>query len=366
MPVRMKDIARDLGVSAITVSKVLRNVGEIGEETRRRILNRVKELDYQPNPAARSLATGRTFMMGLVVPDLVHPFFAQVAKGASRVLREQNYGLVISSSEQDPDLEKNEIRQMLARRLDVLLIASAQCRVESFRRIEQQQKQYVLIDRKFGGLAAHFVGTDDLALGRIATEHLIETGCRRIAHLGGRDISTAMGRLQGYREALADRGLSVRPEYIHSRAHTDNDADAMGYEGMKILLELNPRPDGVFCYNDPMAMGAMEAVLEIGLRIPEDIAIIGCGNVKYARMLRVPLSSVDQNSQALGEQAAKLALEIATTKKSVRPKTILLPPSLIARESTMRKPTVGLNRERCGAIAWSEDFLRSANHLRQT
>ena len=335
MPVRMKDIARDLGVSVVTVSKVLRNVPEIGEETRRRVLKRMKELDYQPNQAARSLATGRAFMMGLIVPDLVHPFFAQVAKGASRIFREQHYGLVISSSEQDPDLEKEEIQQMLGRRLDVLLIASAQWRVESFRRIEAQQKHYILIDRRFEGLAANFVGTDDVMAGKIATEHLIENGYRRIAHLGGTDISTAMDRLRGYQQALADNRLPAPAEYIHRRAHSDDEGDAAGYEGMKALLDLNPRPDAVFCYNDPMAMGAMEAALDAGLRVPDDLAIVGCGNVKYARMLRVPLSSVDQDSEGLGEQAAGLALELAKAKNALRPKTILLPPTLVVRESTV-------------------------------
>jgi len=335
VPVRMKDIARDLGVSVVTVSKVLRNVPEIGEETRRRVLKRMKELDYQPNQAARSLATGRAFMMGLIVPDLVHPFFAQVAKGASRIFREQHYGLVISSSEQDPDLEKEEIQQMLGRRLNVLLIASAQWRVESFRRIEAQQKHYILIDRRFEGLAANFVGTDDVMAGKIATEHLIENGYRRIAHLGGTDISTAMDRLRGYQQALADNRLPAPAEYIHRRAHSDDEGDAAGHEGMKALLDLNPRPDAVFCYNDPMAMGAMEAALDAGLRVPDDLAIVGCGNVKYARMLRVPLSSVDQDSEGLGEQAAGLALELAKAKNALRPKTILLPPTLVVRESTV-------------------------------
>src|ERR1051326_8060623 len=106
MAVRMKDIARELGVSVVTVSKVLRNIPEVGDETRRRVLKRMEELDYRPNHAARSLATGRAMMMGLIVPDLVHPFFAQVAKGASRAFRKRGYGLVIASSEQDADLEK--------------------------------------------------------------------------------------------------------------------------------------------------------------------------------------------------------------------------------------------------------------------
>jgi LacI family transcriptional regulator len=332
----MKDIARDLGVSVVTVSKVLRNVPEIGEETRRRVLKRMKELDYQPNQAARSLATGRSLMIGLIVPDLVHPFFAQVARGASRVFRKQHYGLMISSSEQDAELEKEEIQQMLARRLDVLLIASAQWTVESFRRIESQQKQYILIDRRFEGLAANFVGTDDVMAGKLATQHLIDKGCKRIAHLGGADISTALDRLRGYREALVENGRPVPSEYILSQAHSDDKGDLAGHEAMKALLSLDQPPDGVFCYNDPMAMGAMEAVIGAGLRIPQDLAIIGCGDVTYARMLRVPLSSISQDSEGLGEKAAMLALELASAKTAMRPKSIIVSPTLVARESTMR------------------------------
>jgi LacI family transcriptional regulator len=331
----MKDIARELGVSVVTVSKVLRNIPEVGDETRRRVLKRMEELDYRPNHAARSLATGRAMMMGLIVPDLVHPFFAQVAKGASRAFRKHGYALVISSSEQDPDLEREEIGQMLARRLDVLLIASAQWRVESFRAIEAQKRQYVLIDRRFDGLSTHFVGTDDLEIGKIATEHLIRTGRRRVAHIGGTDISTALDRFRGYRNALMQNGLLEAPEYVISRSHADDAGDKAGYDAMNSLLALKPRPDAVFCYNDPMAMGAMEAILDAGLHIPQDVAIIGCGNVKYSRMLRVPLSSIDQDSEGMGEQAAALALEIAGSKISVRPKTILLRPSLIARASTV-------------------------------
>jgi len=331
----MKDIARDLGVSVVTVSKVLRNVPEVGDETRRRVLKRMQELDYRPNHAARSLATGRAMMMGLIVPDLVHPFFAQVAKGASGALRKEGYALVISSSEQDPDLEREEIGQMLARRLDVLLIASAQWRVDSFRAIEAQKRQYVLIDRRFDGLSTHFVGTDDFEVGRLATEHLIQTGHSRIAHIGGTDISTALDRFRGYRNALMQHRLPEPPEYVVSRSHADDAGDKAGYDAMTHLLALKPPPDAVFCYNDPMAMGAMEAVLDAGLEIPRDVAIIGCGNVKYSRMLRVPLSSIDQNSEGMGEQAAALALEIAGSKTLVRPKTILQRPALVARASTV-------------------------------
>jgi LacI family transcriptional regulator len=335
--VRLKDIARDLGLSVVTVSKVLRNHDDIGAETRERVLKRIKELNYQPNPAARALVTGRSHLVGLVVPDLVHPFFAQVAKGISGVLRNNGYGLVLASSEEDPDLERQEIQQMLARRLDVLLIASAQWTVESFRRIEEHQRPYVLMDRKFVGLAANFVGTDDIAVGTMATRHLVEAGCKNIAFIGGEHISTAVDRLEGYRFVTAQAGMPWRQDYVICRSHSDDSGDLTGYEAMMQLLQRTPRPDGVFCYNDPMAMGAMKAILESNLRIPDDIALVGAGNTHYSPTLRVPLTTVDQESEKLGAASAELALALVQAKGSVRPKQILTEPKLIVRESSLRR-----------------------------
>jgi LacI family transcriptional regulator len=333
---RLKDIARDLGVSVITVSKVLRNHEDISTETRDRVLKRIKELNYQPNLAARALVTGRSHLAGLIVPDLVHPFFAELAKGISAVLRSKGYGLIITSSEEDVDLEKWEIGQMLARRLDVLLIASTQWTVQSFRKIEEQQRPYVLVDRKFSGLAANFVGTDDLAIGRLTTQHLIENGCKRIAYIGGEHVSTAIERLEGYRSALAGAGLPVFNDYVLCRPHFDDAGDVTGYNAAKELLALAARPDGIFCHNDPIAMGAMNAILDAGLHIPEDICIIGAGNVRYANALRVPLSSVDQDSGLLGARAAELALSLVQSKTTPRPKQIIIPPRLVVRQSSAR------------------------------
>jgi LacI family transcriptional regulator len=337
MPVRLKDIARDLGVSVVTVSKVLRNHADIGDETRDRVRKRMRELNYQPNLAARTLVTGRTFSMGLVVPDLVHPFFAVVATGISRVLRGRGYGLVISCSEEDSELEQQEIEQLLARRVDALLIASAQLTLESFRRIEEHKTRYVLLDRQFAGLPANFVGVDDVAVGSMATGHLVDIGCRALAHIGGAGVSTSIGRREGFRRTLAARGLPLLDSYIVARALGDNAGDLSGYAAMKKLLRLDPRPDGVFCHNDPTAMGAMNAILDAGLRIPEDIAVVGCGNVRYADSLRVPLSSVDQDSETIGERAANLALGLLESKLPARPQTILVEPKLVIRASTARR-----------------------------
>ena len=338
MTVRMKDIANDLGLSVVTISKVLRHHPDIAEETRKRVLRRVKELDYQPNVLARSLVTGRSYLIGLVVPDLLHPFFAEVAKALSTVVRQRGYSVIISSSEEDADLEAREIHQMVARQLDALVIASSSNETAAFEKLNRQGQPYVLVDREFPGLAANFVGIDDEAAGRIATEHLVDQGCRTIAHIRGRDNSTGIRRFEGYKQALQRRGLHYSESNVVERQNVDSESTRHGAEAMRLLLDQESRPDGVFCYNDPLAIGAMNAILESGLRIPEDIAIIGCGNLHYDNSLRVPLSSVDQHSQMIGERAAKILLHMIESKGRPQARSVILDPSLVVRASTLRRP----------------------------
>lgn len=338
MSTRMKDIAKDLGVSAITISKVLRNHPDVGDKTRERVLARVKELDYRPNLAARSLVTGRTYLVGLVVPDLLHPFFAEIAKSLSDVLRESGYYLIVSSSEEDPNLEEQEINQLLARRLDTLIIASCRSTVDVFFRIEKQETPYVLIDRSLPGLSANFVGVDDEAVGMLATGHLIDIGCKRIAHIRGPEISPSIRRMEGYKKALVQANLKVTDDYIITLRKGDVGTKQRGAEATSQLLSLKPRPDAVFCFNDPLAMGAMNYALDHGLRIPEDIAVIGCGNLHYDDSLRVPLSSIDQQSRRIGEEAARLTLGILNSKVPPKPESVVLQPELIVRGSTQRRP----------------------------
>jgi LacI family transcriptional regulator len=338
MSTRMKDIARDLGVSVITVSKVLRNHPDIGGETRERVLARVKELDYRPNLAARSLVTGRTYLAGLVVPDLLHPFFAEIAKSLSDALRESGYYLIVSSSDEDPDLEEQEINQLLARRLDTLIIASCRSTVELFFRIEKQKIPYVLVDRTFSQLSANFIGVDDEAVGMLATKHLIDVGCKRIAHIRGPQTSPGIGRVKGYRRALRQSGLKVIDDYITPEHKGDVDTKKGGAEAMRQLLNLKPRPDGVFCFNDPLAMGAMNCALDQGVRIPHDIAVIGCGNLHYDDALSVPLSSINQHTRRIGKEAARIALGILNSKMPPKAESVVLQPELIVRRSTQRHP----------------------------
>jgi len=332
----MKDIARDLGVSVITISKVLRNHPDIGDETRERVLARVKELDYRPNLAARSLATGRTYLVGLVVPSLLHPFFAEIAKSLSDVLTKNSYYLVLSSSDEDPELEEREINQLLARRLDILIIASCRSSVELFFRIERLKTPYILIDRSLPGLSANFVGVDDEAVGMLATRHLVDIGCQKIAHIRGPETSPGRGRLEGYKRALSQRGMKIDERYIIPELKGDIDAAQRGAKAMEQLLRLTPKPDGIFCFNDPLAIGVMDCALDHGLRIPEDLAIIGSGNLYYDASLRVPLSSVDQRSWQIGEEAGRITLRILNSKVSPKPETVVLKPELVVRASTTR------------------------------
>jgi LacI family transcriptional regulator len=337
MTTRMKDIADDLGISVVTVSKVLRGHPDIGEETRERVLKRVKELDYQPNTLARSLVTGRSYLVGLIVPDLLYPFFAEIAKALSNAIRKKGYSLIISSSEEDPELERLEIRQLLARRLDGLAIASTSNSAGQFEMMAHRKEPFVLIDRDFRGVSANFVGIDDEAAGRLATEHLLDIGCRRVAHIRRLENSTGIGRFEGYCKALHGRGFPCPSEYVVGRSNVDTHGLERGADAMRLLLQLNPRPDGVFCYNDQVAIGAIDAIFEVGLNVPEDIAVIGCGNLHYDICLRVPLSSVDQHSSEIGQRAADILLSLIESKQMPQARRFILEPSLVVRASTQRK-----------------------------
>jgi LacI family transcriptional regulator len=337
MAVRLKDIAEELNVSVVTVSKVLRNQGDISEETRQRVLKLAKELNYQPNWVARSLVMRKTFLIGLVFPDLMHSFFAEIAQGVSRKMRASGYNIVISYSEEDPNVEEQEIEGLLSRRVDGLIIASASPKpTRIFHRIESENVPYVLIDRRVPGITANFVGVSDEIVGRLATEHLIAQGCRHIAHLRGPETTTALGRFEGFRDACAAHGIQVPESHTLTGGYTDE----TGYDAMRKLLATSPRPDGVVCYNDPVAAGALKAALTAGLRVPQDIAVVGAGNVHYSDLLRVPLSTIDQHSTAIGESAADLLLElIKSSKKPLQPRTVLLAPTLLVRESSQRVST---------------------------
>ena len=338
MAIRLKDIAADLGVSAVTVSKVLRGKPDVGEETRQRVWQRVREVNYQPNLLARGLASGKSQTVGLIVPDLVHTFFAEFAKGLKAGLRKRGYQLILASAEEEPEMEREEIDTLLARGVDALLVATCQPERDALNSLSAVGVPCVLVDRTLPASGKPFVGTDDLAAGRLATEHLLHLRRRRIAHIAGNGFSTGRDRLAGYKEALAAAGLSYQPDRVVARSRLEEAGDAIGEGAMLELLARGGRLDAVFCYNDLCAVGAVRAVLAAGLRVPQDVAVIGCGNLRLADYLQVPLTSIDQRTGEQGEQAAKLTVALLEGKAKVPDPQVRVAPKLVVRASTAASP----------------------------
>jgi LacI family transcriptional regulator len=322
-------------VSTVTVSKVLRGGVDIGERTRARVLKRMAELNYQPNMQARGLASGRSFAVGLVVPDLVHPFFGQFAKALAGALRASGLAVVLSSSEEDPELERKEVRTLVNRGVDVLLVASCQ-RSEEAEFFTREGLPLLLIDRNLPKLGADYVGSNDVLVGELATRHLIGLGRRRLAHIGGEGTSPSIDRLRGFRNALGVAGIRLPKGYVVTCERFEETGDSAGYRAMQELLAQKQRPDAVFCYNDLSAIGAMQATMQAGLSIPGDIAFAGCGNLRYAEYLKVPLTSVDQSIERMGEAAARRALALSL-KPDDQPQTALVEPKLIVRQSSVAR-----------------------------
>ena len=315
----------------MAVSKALRGHADIGVETRQRVRERAAELGYRIDMVARSMITGRSFLVGLVVPDLMQSFFAEVASSLSAGLETSGYHVLISNTNEDAGREIDQIDILVSRKVDGLVIGSAQ---HDPALLAALKVPFVMIDRIVPGLEADYVGSDDQAIGALATRHLIDKGCRSIIHLAGPDSSTSKGRSSGFIMAMNGRNLGAWDGEIFPAGHDD----AAGYETMRSLIESGARPDGVFCFNDPVAIGAMRAACETGLAIPDDVAIIGVANTRYADQLGVPLSSIDQGTAAIGRRAAELLLDAMAAPEGHEATATYLPARLIARASTDRSP----------------------------
>ena len=335
--VRMKDIALDLGVSVGAVSKALRDDPDIGQATKDRVLKRMKELNYRPNLMARALVTGRSSIVALVLPDLMSTFFSEIAIYMSTELRQRGYSLLISWTEEDPEIQSREIEHLLSVGIDAMVVATSGDDLTCFHRLKERNVPYVLLDREIPKLKAPYIGGDDVLFGKMATKHLIEQGCKRIGHISGPPMSPGYGRMEGYKRALKAAGMKAREEYIVSPSEPGPRTFHHGFESAQRLLAVKPRVDGIFCFNDPLAIGATEAVLAAGLRIPQDVALIGCGNHPLGATLRNPVSTIDQNTRELGEKAASVVLSILENGSKKAPDRVtIVKPSLMVRASSNR------------------------------
>src|ERR1700677_3612995 len=270
----MKDIGRDLGISAVTVSKVLRNHPDISDATRARVLQRVKELRYRPNLMARALVTGRTSLVALVVPDLLDSFFSEVAVSLSLELRKQGYSILIAWTAEDAEGQLSEREHLLSLRMDAMIVATSGDDVSSLRMLEEQNVPYLLLDRDVPELKAPFVGVNDVLAGKLATQPLIDSGCKRIAHICGPSMSPGHRRLEGYKLALKNAGLPIREQYIVTPADPGPRNVHHGFEAATRLLKVNPRVEEFFVSKTNWGPGRRGAAFDPALRIPKDLAVI--------------------------------------------------------------------------------------------
>ena len=330
MPVTLEDIARALNVSKMTVSRAINDHPEISRQTRARILAMAQKMKYRPNQFARALTTNHSYLIGIVVPDLMHSYFAEICRGVEAHARPVGYQNLICSTDEEARKEKDEIEALLSR-TDGLIVASALPASEAkfYRRLLSEGANIVLIDRLLDGLRCSAVTTDDVKVGLLATEHLIKLGHRKIGHLRGPDVSTSLQRLQGYQQAMKKAGLKAQ---VRDCGFTESD----GYDAMKKWIASGDLPSAIFAANDPAAIGAMSAMSDAGLNVPDDVAFVGAGSIHYGDMLRVPLTTVSWSKSEMGQAAASLLLELIDGKKKVR-RVITIPPELLVRQSCGRR-----------------------------
>ena len=334
MPVTLEDIARALNVSKMTVSRAINNHPEISRATRERILATAREMNYRPNQFARALTTHQSYLIGIVVPDLMHSYFAEICRGVETHARPVGYQNLICSTEEEPRKEQDEIEALLSR-TDGLIVASAMSATEAkfYKELLGDGAKIVLIDRVVDGLRCSAVTTDDVQVGVLATEHLIELGHRKIGHLRGTHVSTSLQRMEGYRRALTTARIRINRNLIRDCGFTESD----GYEAMKAWIADGDLPTAIFAANDPAAIGAMEAMNDAGLKVPDDVAFVGAGSIHYGDMLRVPLTTVAWSTARMGQAAAELLLELIRDKNRIpKPRRIVVPPELVARESSKK------------------------------
>ena len=334
MPARLVDIARSLNLSISTVYAAMRGRADISSTTRKLVMAKARELGYRPDSIARSLVNRQTQNIGIVVPDLARSFFAEVVTGVERQTSDAGYTLLLCNTQENRELEARAINSLLSQRVAGLLIASSLGRGahKVWRDLERQGTPFVLIDRRFA--TTNFVGCDDRLIGRMATDHLLQQGYRRVAHITGTPgLLPTIGRIEGYKMSLEGNRIRVYERLIIA-AHFHEETSAIA--AMNKLLSLKHKPDAVFCASDSIAIGALQAALKSGCKVPQEIGIIGVGNHRYGEYVRVPLSTVDQKKTDIGEKAASLLLDLIHQRGDSARRSILMEPKLVVRESSRK------------------------------
>jgi LacI family transcriptional regulator len=339
--VTIKDIARELGISPSTVSRALKDHPDISTETKKQVNELAERLNYQPNIVALSLRQKKTNTIGVIIPEIVHFFFSTVISGIEDVAYQAGYNVILAQSNESYQREVTDMKALFNSRVDGMLLSLSR-ETTNFDHIESILSKGVPIvfyDRMYSNPNTSKVIVDDYVGAKEAVLHLIDQGCKRIAHLeGAPNLIISKDRLRGYQDALIEKNLEVRENFTIVCPSGSFDE---GKKATKKLLAMSSPPDAIFTNNDPMAMGAIQAIREKGMAIPEDIAVVGFSNWFFSELMEPSLTSVDQPGFEMGQEAARLLIRHIEMKEKEQgdpmPETKILKTRLIIRNSSLKK-----------------------------
>jgi LacI family transcriptional regulator len=346
MPATLNDIAARAGVSASTVSRVLNGQAaayRISSETERSVRQAAKDLSYRANHLARGLRLSKTHTLGVVAPDISNPFFAHIIKRVQSAAHGHGYSIVVCNTDESLDLEVEQVRLLDRKRVDGLIAMPVGQRYDHFEEWIAKKVPLVLVDRCSDDVDAPSVSVDNYLGAYEATEHLVASGHRRIALIQGLPSTyTNTARLRGYRDALAAHGVPVDDGLIVGGDFRQQN----GYVETKLLLQLDSPPTALFATSDLITLGALEALAEEGVSVPDDISLLSFDDFDFAPHLKSPLTVVWQPREMMGEMAVKLLVEqLGGGAPDAR--RIVLKPRLIVRDSVASRP-VDVEHERAG------------------
>ncbi|UCE19495.1 MAG: LacI family DNA-binding transcriptional regulator [Gemmatimonadota bacterium] len=330
--VTLKTLAQRLDVSTMTVSRALNDHPDISKETKARVLNLAKELNFRLDGIAKSLVQKRTNTIGVIFPEISHSFFPDALKGIEHVAYNNGYQIIICHSDEKAEREQEAILTLESKRVDGILVSIAQDTVDPtpYYHLQNNGTPFVFFDRYLKGFNANRVVVNDEEGACRMVEYMIKCGYKKIAHISGPlDVSISLDRLEGYKNALLMNKLPILEDYIVMGGFHED----LGYQAMKELLNLPDRPQAVFAVNDPAAIGAFRAIKEMGLTVPKDIALAGFADIQTAECFEVPLTTVRQPAFEVGEKAAQLLIKKIEDKEDGDINTIEVETELKIRKS---------------------------------
>ena len=330
--ITIKEVSREAGVSINTVSRALNSRPDISTATKKKVLEIAKRLDYRPNKLAKGLRSKKTKTVGVVVTDISNPFFASLIKAVKNTAKESGYSVILQDTDEDYEKEKEAIQIMLAERVDGLLITPVQIKKKTIQKLKETGFPFVLLGRHFDHLRTAYVTTDDIQGGFIATEHLIKQGHRKITLINGPCyISSAKERFKGYQKALNHYGIEMDQSLVSHGAVTMKD----GYRIGKSLMSQRQQFTAIFAYSDIVALGIIKAIHNAGLRVAEDIAVVGYDDIEFSFYLETALTTVKIPKRTLGKKAMELLSSMMVDKGQSRVRSeIKLPVKLVVRQSS--------------------------------